>query len=168
MVNGRHLHSNAPNSTFRSEGNMTTTTTFLCRLLGIYCLIVELSMALHRDMYVGAVTALMHDAPLMLIVGIFTTLAGLALVLVHNRWRANHYVFIVTVLAWATLLKGLLFLFVGPSAAPNFYLGTLRYAQLFYGYAAFCGLLGVYLCIGGFGDTTASRSTKAASLRSSL
>jgi hypothetical protein len=110
---------------------------------------------------------LMHDAPLLLIVGVFTTLGGLALVLVHNRWRAGHYALIVTVLAWAALLKGLLFLFVGASAAPSFYLGTLRYAQFFYGYAAFCALLGVYLCVGGFGDRTSIRSTQAASTRSS-
>ena len=49
--------------------------------------------------------------------------------LVHNQWRADHYALVVTILAWAVLLKGLLLLFLGPSAAPSFYLGTLRYAQ---------------------------------------
>jgi len=144
-----------------ADSNMTATTAFLCRWLGVYCLIVALSMALHRDAYLAAVAALAHDAPLMLILGIFTTLGGLALVLVHNQWRADHAL-VVTVLAWAVLLKGLLFLFLGPAAAPSFYLGTLRYAQLFYGYAALCALLGIYLCFGGFGSRASMPPARAA------
>lgn len=144
-------------------------TTFLCRWLGVYCLIVALSMVLHRDAYLTTVAAMAHEAPLMLILGIFTTLGGLALVLVHNQWRADHYAPVVTILAWAVLLKGLLFLFLGPSAAPSFYLGTLRYAQLFYGYVALCALLGIYLCLGGFGGGArmTSARTQANSLSSS-
>lgn len=137
-------------------------TAFLCRWFGVYCLIVALSMATHRDAYVITVTALAHDAPLIFILGVLTTLGGLALVLVHHQWRGNHYVRVVTVLAWAVLLKGLLFLFGGPSAVSSFYLGTLRYAQLFYGYAALCALLGVYLCLGGFGSRAPIPSPQAA------
>ena len=129
---------------------MTAATRFLCRLLGLYCLIAAFSMALHRETFVKIVTALVHDASLMFVVGIITVLGGLALILVHNRWQGGGHVVVVSILAWITLLKGLLFLFIAPAYAPAFYLGTLHYAQMFYVYASLSAVIGVYLCYGGF------------------
>jgi len=129
---------------------MTATTRFLCRLLGLYCLIAALSMVLRREVFLETVTTLVHDAPLMFFVGIITLLGGLALVLVHNRWEGGAHTVVVSLLAWITLLKGILFLFIPPADAPGFYLGTLHYAQLFYFYAGLSALIGAFLCYGGF------------------
>ena len=129
---------------------MTATTRFLCRLLGLYCLIAALLMALHRETFLKIVTSLVQDAALMFVVGIITVLGGLALVLVHNRWQASGHVVVVSILAWITLLKGLLFLFITPANAPAFYLGTLHYSEMYYFYASLSAVIGVYLCYGGF------------------
>jgi hypothetical protein len=129
---------------------MTATTRFLCRLLGLYCLIAAFSMALHREIFLDIVTALVHDASLMFVVGIITVLGGLALVLVHNRWQGSGHVVVVSILAWITLLKGLLLLFITPANAPAFYLGALHYPRLFYVYASVSAIIGMYLCYGGF------------------
>jgi hypothetical protein len=117
--------------------------------MGIYALIAALIMISHRESTLETITALVHDAPLMFIVGVFTLLGGLAWVLVHNRWRGGAPTVIITILGWITVAKGL-FLFIAPADAPNFYLLKLHYAQLFYVYAGFSGLLGAYLCYGGF------------------
>src|SRR5579871_958111 len=100
---------------------MTSATRFLCRLFGLYCLIATLAMALHREIFLETVTEFVHDKALMFIVGIITVLGGLALVLIHNRWRGDGHTVVVTILVWITLLKGLLFLFINPADAPGFY-----------------------------------------------
>jgi len=140
---------------------MTVTTRFLCRLLGVYCLIAAFAMALHRDIFLETVTALVHDAPLMFFIGIVTTLSGLALVLVHNRWTGGGYAVVVTLLGWITLLKGLLFLFISPANAPSFYLGALHYAQMFYIYAGVSACVGAYLCYGGFRPSAPTNAAEA-------
>lgn len=129
---------------------MIASTRFLSRLIGLYCLLAALVMALHRESMLMTVTALVHDAPLLFLVGILTLLAGLAWVLVHNRWTGGGEAVLLTVLGWITVLKGLLFLTLSPEQAPGFYLGTLHYAQMFYVYAALSGLIGAYLCYRGF------------------
>jgi len=131
---------------------MNTTTRYLCRLLGPYCLIAAAAMATHRDATLQTITALVHDAPLVFFAGVITVLGGLAWILVHNRWSGGGHTLLITVLGWITLLKGLLFLFLPPADAPHFYLDTLHYPQWFYGYAGLSALIGLYLCFGGFGS----------------
>lgn len=129
---------------------MSSQTRFLTKLLGLYCIIVAVAMGLHRQATLEAITALVHDRPLVLIVGIITVFAGLAMVLVHNLWSGGVAPVVVTLIGWITLLKGVLFLLLPPDAAVGFYLDTLHYAQLFYLYVAFSLALGIYLSWAGF------------------
>jgi vacuolar-type H+-ATPase subunit I/STV1 len=129
---------------------MTHTTRFLSRLFGLYCLIVALYMVGHREAMLELIAALVHDAPLLFTLGVLTTLGGLALVLAHNVWSGGIAPVIVTVLGWATLLKGILFLWFSSQGAADFYLGTLRYGELFYFYCAVSLALGAFLAYTGF------------------
>ncbi len=129
---------------------MSTRTIFLSRLLGLYCLIAALSMLSHKESTVATVIAMVHDAPLLFFIGIVTVAAGLAIILLHNVWSGGALPVIITILGWLALLKGLFFLFLTPAAAPDFYLGTLHYAQYFYFYASFTLVLGAYLTYSGF------------------
>lgn len=129
---------------------MTGSTRFLCRLMGLYCVIAALVMASRRESMVAIVTSLVHDPALMFLIGILTVLGGLAWILVHNRWAGGGHAVLITVLGWLTLLKGLLFLSLSPSQAPEFYLDTMHYAQWFYYYMGLSALIGAYLCYGGF------------------
>ena len=133
---------------------MTNQTRFLSRLIGLYELIAALSMGTRRPAAVETVTALVHDRPLLFLVGVITLAAGLALVLVHNVWSGGALAVVVTLIGWITLIKGLLFLFLPPAAAVDFFLGQLHYEQLFYLYAAISLILGVYLAYGGFRSTS--------------
>jgi putative exporter of polyketide antibiotics len=129
---------------------MSPRTTFLSRLLGLYCLVAGLSMVSHKQATVDTIVALVHNAPLLFFIGIVTLVAGLAMVLTHNTWSGGALPVIVTLFGWLTLLKGLQFLLLPPDIAAGFYLGTLHYAQFFYFYAAFCLILGAYLTYAGF------------------
>ncbi len=107
-------------------------------------------MASHRDFAVATATALMHNPPLMFLIGVLLVLGGIAWILVHNQWSGGSHAVLVTVLGWVTLLKGFLFLFSSPEHAASFYLGTLHYARMFYWYAGLSALIGAWLCYGGF------------------
>lgn len=131
---------------------MSTRTIFLSRLLGLYFLLIALSMVTHKQVTIDMVVALVHNAPLLFFMGIVIVAAGLAIVLAHNIWSGGALPIIVTILGWLALLKGLFFLFPPPAAA-DLYLGTLHYAQYFYFYASFTLVLGAYLTYSGFKRT---------------
>jgi hypothetical protein len=99
-------------------------------------------------------TALVHNPPVLFIVGVITLVAGLAMILGHNVWSGGVLPVIVTLVGWLTLIKGLLFLFLSPEAAVGFFLGGLHYEQLFYLYVAISLIFGVYLTYGGFRSTS--------------
>jgi len=131
---------------------MSPRTTFLSRLIGLYCILVSLSMVTHKQATVEMVTALTHNPPVLFVVGMIAVAAGLAMILGHNVWSGGAGPVIVTLIGWLTLIKGLLFLFLSPEAASGFFLRGLHYEQLFYLYAAISLLLGTYLTYGGAGQ----------------
>jgi hypothetical protein len=112
-------------------------------------------MVTHKQATVEAVTALVHNPPVLFVVGVIAVTAGLALILGHNVWSGGALPVIVTLVGWVALTKGLLILFLSPEAASEFFLGRLRYEELYYWYTAASLLLGIYLIYG------ASRPTRA-------
>ena len=124
---------------------MSLRTLFLSRLIGLYCVLVALSMMTRRQATLESVTALLHSPSMMFVLGAITLAAGLAMVLAHNIWSGGSLVVIVTLVGWITLIKSLLFLFLPPEMEAGFFLGKLHYQQLFYLYCAFSLLLGIYL-----------------------
>lgn len=133
---------------------MSSRTTFLSRLLGLYCILVVLSMVTHKRATVETITALVHNPPVLLLVGVIALGAGLAMILSHNVWSGGVLPVIVTLVGWLSLIKGLLFLFLSPEAAVRFFLGGLQYGHLFYLYTAISLILGVYLTYGGYRPTS--------------
>jgi hypothetical protein len=122
---------------------MSSRTTFLGRLIGLYCILIPLSMAVHKQGAMEMVTALMHSPPLLFLVGFIGVVGGLALVIGHNVWSGGALPVMVTVIGWTTLIKSLLLLFLSPETASGFFLGGLQYQQWFYFYAGFSFLLGI-------------------------
>jgi putative exporter of polyketide antibiotics len=68
------------------EATVSSRTIFLSRLIGLYCIVIALSMMTRRQATAETVTALLQNPSMMLIVGIITLAAGLAVVLAHNIW----------------------------------------------------------------------------------
>jgi len=129
---------------------MSPRTLFLSKLIGLYCILAALSMMIRRQATLETVTALLQNPSMMLILGVITLAAGLAMVLAHNIWSGGALVVVVTLVGWITLIKSLFFLFLPPQMEPEFFLGQLHYQQLFYLYGAISLALGVYLTYGGF------------------
>ncbi len=128
---------------------MSSRTVFLSRLLGLYCILAAISMMIRKESIIETVKALLHDSPLMFIVGILTLATGLAMVLAHNVWSGGTAV-VVTLVGWITLAKGLLFLFLPPALEADLFLSTLHYEKLFYVYMTISLVLGLYMTYAGF------------------
>jgi hypothetical protein len=129
---------------------MSSRTLFLSRLLGLYCIVMGLSMFLRGQPMVDTVTSMLGNAPLMLVLAIVVVIAGLAMVLTHNIWSGGTLTVVVTLAGWIALIKGVLFLIVPPASSSAFFLLGFRYQQLFYVYAAIALIVGLYLTYGGF------------------
>ena len=129
---------------------MSSRTVFLSRLLGLYCILAAISMVIRKESIIETVKALLHDSPLMFIVGILTLATGLAMVLAHNVWSGGGPAVVVTLVGWLTLAKGLLFLFLPPALEADFFLSTLHYEKLFYVFMAISLVLGLYMTYAGF------------------
>ena len=124
---------------------MAPRTLFLGKLIGLYCILVSVSMLIHKQATVETVTALVHNPPLLLVAGVIAVAVGLALIVGHNVWSGGALPVVVTLIGWVALTKGLLILFLSPEAASAFFLGRLHYDEFFYGYAVVSLLLGIYL-----------------------
>lgn len=135
---------------------MSPRTLFLARLIGLYFIVAALAMFLRGPAIVGTVTLLLRDVPLMFFVGVVTLAAGLATVLAHNVWSGGALAVIVTVIAWATLVKGALFLILTPGAEEALFLKGLHYQEYFRMYAGISLAVGVYLTYGGFSRSAIS------------
>jgi hypothetical protein len=132
------------------EDIMSPRTLFLSKLIGLYCILGSLSMMTHREVTLQAVTELLHSPALRLVLGVVTLVAGLAMVLVHNVWSGGALPVIVTIVGWATLIKGSLFFFLLPETEARAFLGVFHYQQLSYVYMAISLVIGIYLTYRGF------------------
>src|SRR5208282_889459 len=141
-------------SLIRLEGTMLPRTLFLSRLIGLYCILVAISMITRKQAALESVTALLHNPSMIFIVGVITLAAGLAMVLAHNIWSGGALAVIVTLVGWITLIKSLFFLFLPPEMEAGLFLGQLHYQQLFYLYTGVSLVLGIYLTYGGFKSTS--------------
>jgi hypothetical protein len=129
---------------------MSPNTTFLSRLIGIYCILVGLAMGLNKAATVQMVTQLVHDAPVLFVFGLVIVAAGVAMVLSHNIWSGGALPVIVTLVGWLTLIKGLAFLFFPPPAAVGIMAWGSAYEQYYYVDVALAIVLGIYLTYTGF------------------
>jgi hypothetical protein len=84
---------------------MSSRTIFLSRLIGLYCIVIAFSMMTRTQATVETVTVLLQSPSMMLILGVITLAAGLAMVLAHNIWSGGALVVIVTIVGWITLLR---------------------------------------------------------------
>jgi len=128
---------------------MSLRTEFLSKLIGLYCLLVGLSMLAHKDATLAAVHSIVHNSGALLMGGWIALVVGLAIVLGHNIWLGGAAALLVTLFGWAALIKGIILLFLPPQGADR-YFAALHYEQHFYQYAVVMAVLGAYLTYAGF------------------
>jgi len=85
---------------------MSALTIFLAKLLGLYCIIVGLTMMGNRRTMIDAVNSLIRSPSLILLAGVIAVGVGLGLVVGHNIWSGGALPVVVTVIGWLSLIKG--------------------------------------------------------------
>lgn len=128
---------------------MQRSTIFLSRLIGLFILVLSLSLLADKKSSVEAVAALVHERPLLLIIGMMGLLAGLAMVLTHNVWSGGAVPVIVTLIGWVILVRGVLLILLPAGEAVRLF-DILRYEELFYLYTGVNLVIGVFLTYRGF------------------
>ena len=123
------------------ETTMAARTIFLSRLLGLYALVISISMLLHKSAMIATAAELAVAPPILFIAGMFTLLAGLAMVLTHNIWSGGALSLVVTLLGWALLIRGIVMVFISPGGAASVY-EAMRFPELYYVYVAIPFVLG--------------------------
>lgn len=129
---------------------MSFRTLFLSRLLGLFFLVCGLAMIVHNRVFTGAIATIPGNPMAMLWISLLLSLAGLAMVLVHNMWSKCPVVIIVTLLGWLTLIKGIAYLFLPAKWLGEFFQAMLNSGAYVVSAAAFLLLLGAYLTYEGF------------------
>jgi hypothetical protein len=128
---------------------MLPRTIFLSRLLGLWVLIIALAVMLHKTAMVSIAADFGNAPGLLFISGVFTVLAGLAMVLGHNIWTGGAAPVVVTLVGWAMLIKGIGLVFISPGEAAGL-LAVSRFAEYAYVYGGVLLVLGLYLTYAGF------------------
>ncbi|MFZ2315351.1 MAG: hypothetical protein WAW86_06820 [Gammaproteobacteria bacterium] len=121
---------------------------FLGRVLGIYLIIISLSMLLQMQVFFERVNALIGNPALMFVVGFFTLILGVLVVVGHNVWRWDWRV-LITIIGWLILLKGASIIFYPQfiDHATALFIQNMTVAYVVGGIDL---LLGVVLCYFGF------------------
>lgn len=123
------------------------TSIFLAQAFGLYMLIIGLALLINGDDLKEKAESMVSNPGVMFLTAIMTLILGILAVLFHNIWVPGWPV-LVTILAWITLLKGLLRLFV-----PGIEKSAIKMMQndvLMRASIAVSVILGVVLCYYGF------------------
>lgn len=126
---------------------------FLGRALGIYLLIVSLSMIFNFRVFFNTFQQWNEQPATITLTAFISIIIGILMVLVHNVWVMDWRV-VITLLAWLTLIKGIVRLNF-PHAVPQ----TMEYFHqrraAYFVLAIFCLLLAVFLLVFSFINFTA-------------
>jgi putative exporter of polyketide antibiotics len=101
---------------------MSPRTPFLSRLIGLYAILIALSMFSRGQATVETVAALLQNPSMVFVLGVVMLAAGLAMVLAHNIWSGGALVVVVTLVGWMTLIKSLVFYSCLPRWRPGCFL----------------------------------------------
>ena len=84
---------------------------FLARLIGPAFAVMGIALAVQPNLFSAVIQDFSESPGLVYLTGLLGFLAGLALVLTHNLWRAD-WRLLITLIGWLTLIRALVTLFV--------------------------------------------------------
>jgi hypothetical protein len=128
---------------------MRPLTIFLSRLIGLLFICISVAMRARRQAFVDIASGVVHDPPLLFILGLITLTVGLAIVLGHNNWSGGILPVVITLIGWITLIRGL-FLLLAPRELVASLFEKMNFEKFFDVAFAITLFLGLYLTYMGF------------------
>lgn len=121
---------------------------FLSKVIGIYLVIISVAMLTNMQQFSSNMNSLINEAPLMIVVGFFTLILGILMVVSHNIWQWSWKI-LVTIVGWLIFLKsiGILFYPLFMDKLTLLFTQNLTFA---YTAAAIDFALGILFCYFGF------------------
>lgn len=124
-------------------------TLFLAQVFGLYFIIVGSALLLKRKTLVLVVNDFFKYNGFVFFAGIIILIMGLLLVVSHNVWEPG-LAWIITLLAWSTLAKGMVYLFLPKAILAK--IGKLLSNRGWYLWGGIVAIVfGIYLASQGFG-----------------
>lgn len=130
-------------------------TLYLAQILGVYFLVMGTAMLVNKQYYQSTFVSIMQNGPILLMTGFLALVLGMIMLVFHNIWVMGWPV-IITILAWATLIKGILRLML----PVKFFKHQIRLIQnnvFFYICAIILIIVGAFLAYMGFFEPQALR-----------
>ena len=121
---------------------------FIARVMGTYYLIMSMIMFFDMPLFLNNIRLMLVLPVLIFIVGIFTLILGVILVISHSKWHLNWSI-LITILSWLVLFKGIA-LILYPQIIQHYSLAFASNLQWGYLAAAFMLVLGLLLVFLGF------------------
>lgn len=121
---------------------------FLSKALGLYFLIISSVMFINMSEFLKHLHALVNDEPVMFLAGFITVILGILMVVAHNFWQW-HWRLMITLIAWFTLIKGIVLL-VHPVLIQEFSLSWAERLSFAYSGAVLDFVLGLIFLYAGF------------------
>jgi len=123
-------------------------THFLAQLIGLYSIVMGLSMAIKRKMLMDVFKEMFHTRSLSYVMGVLMLILGLLLVLMHTIWQGTLSI-VISILGWFVLLEALTFLFSSQKTLAKS-LDALKNRKVYYAISIVYFVLGIYLVYSGF------------------
>jgi len=122
---------------------------FLAQLIGLYSVVVGLSMLMERKMLMGIFQEIFSTRALSYVMGVLMLVMGLLLVLTHTVWQGTLSI-VITVISWFVLVEAIIFLFFSQKILAKALI-ALNNTKIYYAISIVYLVLGVYLVYSGFG-----------------
>jgi len=128
---------------------MLPLTIFLAKFLGLYCIVLALTMMTRKQSTVATMKALITNPPLLLFVEVLGLAGGLAMVIGHNIWSGGALPIVITLVGWLMVIRGVGLLALSRDGIIRLF-EALQYEERFYFYMGGTLVLGLYLAFAGF------------------
>ena len=120
---------------------------YLAKVFGIYLIIVPIAVLINRKHFKELLDDFSKNSSFVFFSGIIHLILGLFVVIAHNIWT-NDWRIIITLLAWAGILKGIIRIMFPFKIAR--WVSKIKDIRKFWAWCFIMILLGIYLTYIGF------------------
>lgn len=124
------------------------TSVFLAQVIGIYLVVLSLSLLMNMQNFTSVITGIFHNAALQFIIGLNLLIVGTLMVVSHNIWSMSWTV-VVTLLSWMVFIKGVFYI-AFPKIVHAIAQPLIGCKMTMYVAGIVNLLLGLFLCYMGF------------------
>lgn len=126
-------------------------TFFLSQAIGLFCLLIGISMLARKQAWASFIRAMSRDQSAMFTIGIVALPFGILMVLSHEEWSSGIFPLLVTIFGWLVFLKSAMIMIISPDQVARL-VKLSRIDKWWRAYACIVLIIGAYLLLAGYGS----------------